>query len=182
MTPRIIVVTPSLPERVEFRAECIAAVAAQTLEPVAHLVHLDYGRQGPARCLNALTMSAITSGAEWIAQIADDDLMMPHHLETLATRLDADIIYSYCEVDGRGAWNPNAPFDPDRLRSGNYIPATSLIRAEVCAELGWRSDAEHGFEDWDFWLRALDHGAVFACVPEVTWRYRFHGSNLSTAL
>jgi hypothetical protein len=181
-SPRIVVVTASLPERVDFRAECVAAVAAQTLPPVAHLLHLDYERQGPARCLNALTKAAGEAGAEWIAQIADDDVMFKHHLETLATRTDADIIYTYCHVEGRGGWNPNAPFDADRLRRGNYIPATSMIRAELCADLGWRHDAAHGFEDWDFWLRALDRGAVFACVPEVTWRYRFHGSNLSTAL
>jgi hypothetical protein len=85
-------------------------------------------------------------------------------------------------VEGRGAWNPNAPFDAERLRQGNYIPATTLIRAELCAELGWRADAQHGFEDWDFWLRALDAGASFACIPEVTWLYRFHGENLSTTL
>jgi hypothetical protein len=121
-------------------------------------------------------------GADWVAQIADDDLMLPHHLETLATRTDADIIYTYCEVTGR-SWNPNAPFDADRLRRENYIPATTLIRTSLCEELhGWREDSRHGFEDWDFWLRALDLGAEFACIPEVTWQYRFHGSNLSTAL
>jgi GT2 family glycosyltransferase len=178
----ICVVTASLPERVEFRAECVAAVAAQTLPPVAHLVYIDHAQRGPAAALNALLPSVVQMGAEWVAQIADDDLMLPHHLETLATRLDADIIYTYCEVTGR-SWNPNAPFDADRLRRENYIPATTLIRTSLCEELhGWRENARHGFEDWDFWLRALDLGAEFACIPEITWHYRFHGSNLSTAL
>lgn len=179
-SPRIAVVTASLPERVEFRAECMAAVAAQTLLPVAHLLHLDYERQGPARCLNALTKAAVEAGAEWIAQIADDDVMLTHHLETLAARTDADIIYTYCHVEGRGAWSPNAPFDADRLRRENYIPATTLIRTELAVTLGWNVDAANGWEDYDFWLRALDVGAEFACVPEVTWLYRFHGSNHST--
>ncbi len=179
---RIVVVTPSLPERSELRAECVNSVSEQTLKPVAHLIHIDHERRGPAACLNTLARAAVDAGAEWVAQIADDDIMLPHHLETLAKSLDADIIYTYCEVEGRGAWNPNAPFDAERLRQGNYIPATTLIRAELCAELGWRADAQHGFEDWDFWLRALDAGASFACIPEVTWLYRFHGENLSTTL
>jgi hypothetical protein len=34
--------------------------------------------------------AAVEAGAEWVAQIADDDIMLPHHLETLATRLDAE--------------------------------------------------------------------------------------------
>ena len=177
---RVAVVTPSLPERESFRAECIASVNAQTLQPITHLVMLDYERVGPATMLNRMLSSCLAASAEWIAQLADDDLMDAHHLETLvAHSTDADIVYSYCRVEGRG-FNPNSPFDADRLRRENYIPATTMIRAGLCEELGWRSDSAYGFEDWDFWLRALDVGARFVCVPEETWTYRFHGSNLST--
>ncbi len=158
----------------------MASIRAQTLEPVAHLVMLDYERVGPAMMLNRMLPAAVATGAEWVAQIADDDLADPHHLETLASAThEADIVYSYCRVEGR-SFNPNRGFDADALRASNYIPATTLIRTSLCEELGWRSDAQHGFEDWDFWLRALDAGARFACIPEVTWTYRFHGSNLST--
>ena len=177
---RVAVVTPSLPERESFRAECIASVNAQTAQPITHLVMLDYERVGPATMLNRMLPSCLAAGAEWIAQLADDDLMDAHHLEILvAHSTDADIVYSYCRVEGRG-FNPNSPFDADRLRRENYIPATTMIRAGLCDELGWRSDSAYGFEDWDFWLRALDAGARFVCVPEQTWTYRFHGSNLST--
>jgi hypothetical protein len=55
-----------------------------------------------------------------------------------------------------------------------------MIRATLCADLGWKRDTINGWEDWDFWLRALDVEARFKCVPVVTWLYRFHGSNLST--
>jgi hypothetical protein len=172
--------TPSLPERAEFRAECVESVKAQTLKPVAHVVMLDYERLGPAVMLNRMLPACIAANAEWIAQLADDDLMDSHHLETLvAHSAEADILYSYCRVTGRG-FNPNSPFDADRLRRENYIPSTTLIRASLCEELGWRDDSAYGFEDWDFWLRALDAGARFVCVPEETWTYRFHGSNLST--
>jgi GT2 family glycosyltransferase len=177
---RVVVITPSLPERAEFRAECVESVKAQTLKPVAHVVMLDYERVGPAVMLNQMLPACIASEADWIAQLADDDLIDSHHLETLvAHSAEADIVYSYCRVTGRG-FNPNSPFDADRLRRENYIPATTLIRTSLCEELGWRADSAYGFEDWDFWLRALDAGARFVCVPEETWTYRFHGSNLST--
>ena len=132
--------------------------------------------------LNRMLSAARATGAEWIAQLADDDLMLPNHLEQLATRADADIVYSYCRVEGRGGWNPNHPFDASLLERENYIPATTLIRLSVCEELGWREDAANGYEDHDFWLRALGHQFSFACVQEETWIYRFHGHNLSTSL
>ena len=179
--PRILVITPSLPEREAFRSECVASVVAQTLHPVMHVVGVDYERVGVATMLNRLASIAKPAGRDWIAQLADDDLMYPHHLETLASRIDdADIIYSWCKVTGRGYWNPNSHFDADRLRRENYIPATTLIRTTLIEALGGWREGVHGFEDWDFWLRALDAGARFACIPTVTWCYRFHSSNAST--
>ena len=176
---RIVVLTASLPNRHDFRAEAVRSVDDQTLQPVAHFVGIDYERVGPGEMLNRLLVSALEVGADWIAVTADDDVLYPHHLETLyAASDDADIIYPYCDVEGR-AWSPNAPFDADRLRRENYIPATTMIRASLCADLGWKRDTTNGWEDWDFWLRALDADARFKCVPVVTWRYRFHGSNLS---
>jgi glycosyltransferase involved in cell wall biosynthesis len=178
---RIIVVTPSLPERDAFRAEAIASVKAQTLRPVDHLVMIDEERRGPAATLNAMLPHIVESGADWVAQLADDDVMYPNHLRVLADASeDADVVYTFCDVEGRGGWNPNTHFDADLLRVMNYIPATTLIRTSLCVELdGWRENSAYGFEDWDFWLRALDTGARFVCVPIRTWCYRFHGSNLS---
>ena len=178
--PRIVVVTPSLPERADLRAECVASVAAQTLQPVAHIVMVDYERAGPAAMLNRMLPACIAADAEWVAQLADDDLADPNHLELLAEHCaDADIVYSWCRVEGR-SFNPNREFDEAALRASNFIPATTMIRTSLCVDLGWRDDSTHGFEDWDFWLRALDAGARFVCVPEVSWTYRFHGANLST--
>ena len=178
--PRIVVVTPSLPERADLRAECMASIAAQTLAPVAHVVMIDYERAGPAAMLNRMLPACVATGADWVAQLADDDLADPNHLELLAAHCaDADIVYSWCRVEGR-SFNPNREFDEAALRASNFIPATTMIRTRLCTQLGWRDDSTHGFEDWDFWLRALDAGARFVCVPEVSWTYRFHGSNLST--
>ena len=179
---RIAAVMTSLPERHDFRAEAIRAVEAQTLKPVAHFVGIDYERVGPAEMLNRLLPACVAASSDWVAQTADDDLWYPHHLETLAEHAaDADIVYPYCDVEGRDWFDPNRPFDAAELRRQNFIPATTLIRTSLCVDLGWRSDATHGFEDWDFWLRALDAGARFVCVPEKTWLYRFHGANLSHA-
>jgi len=173
----ISVITASLPTRSAMLAECVASVAAQTLAPIEHLISVDHARVGSSRTRNRLMQAA---GGTWIAVLDDDDVMFPDHLAALWEERDrADVIYSFCEVTGR-SWNPNRTFDPDVLRGSNYIPITTLIRADLVRGLGGWQDGANGWEDWDFWLRALDAGARFVCVPRITWRYRFHRGNKTT--
>jgi hypothetical protein len=177
-------------------AEAIDSVCRQTLKPAVHAIGIDYEGVGIGAMLNRL---AVGSHAEWLARLDDDDLFAPSHLEVLGSRVDeGDVIYTWCDVQPRGTvdppavlgsngWTPNQDFDEDRLRSRNYIPGTTLVRRSLWEEVGgWLEDGL-GFgdgrtagraEDWDFWLRALDAGARFHCVPEVTWTYRYHGGNL----
>lgn len=171
----ITVVTPSLPTRAHLLAEAILSVNAQTLPPVEHLIGVDHGREGSAALRNRLAAAA---RGEWVAFLDDDDVLHPHHLETLAVAADADVVYS--RPDG---YDPVQPFDPDRLRAGNFIPVTVLARRELFLEAGGFDEAApHGWEDWGAWLRMLDHGARFRFVDEVTWTYRLHpGSKTLTA-
>jgi hypothetical protein len=173
----VALITPSIPERAALLAECLASVAAQTRLPDEHLVGIDHHRIGVPHMLNRL---AERTRCAWLAVVADDDLLDPQHLEVLLGAAGgADVVYPFCRVSGRDGWSPNRPFDADALRTSNYIPATALIRRSLWEDLGgWSAAAVH--EDHELWLRALDAGATFRCVPEVTWTYRFHGANLST--
>jgi hypothetical protein len=182
MSARVTVITPSLPEREAWRAECRATVAAQAAQAIAvpHLFALDHERAGVAAMLNQLWPRVET---DWLLVLDDDDLLDEDYLLTVAPHLaDADVVYTHCRVSG---WQHpaalNRPFDAAALRQGNYIPATALIHRDLVAALdGWQEHPlARGLEDWHFWLRALDAGARFRCVPEPKWTYRFHGSNLS---
>lgn len=185
----IAVITPSLPTRADKLADACASVSAQTLPASVHLVGVDHARKGSVAVRNELVAAA--HGCEWVAFLDDDDVLYPNHLELLhgaATRENADIVYSWCDVTGRAGWNPSRHFDPQALRRGNYIPITCLVRRSTLAELGgfrpydqWPAELQtfdggtfNGHEDWDLWLRALDAGARFHCVPEPTWRYQLH--------
>jgi glycosyltransferase involved in cell wall biosynthesis len=171
----ISVITAALPSRLDRLCEACASVRAQTHPAAEHLVAIDYDRRGSAATRNALLRAAT---GEWVAVLDDDDLLMPRHLETLlAASQDADVVYSFCAVEGRPGWSPNRTFDAEALRQGNYIPVTALIRRSLLDELGgWKDSAlcPYGFEDWQLWLDALTAGARFVCVPEVTWVYRLH--------
>lgn len=153
-------------------------MAAQTAQPVAHLIGIDFARRGPEAVRNDLVAGATT---EWVAFLDDDDVLLPHHLATLlAASHGADVVYSFCEVEGRGGWTPNLAFDAAALRSYNFIPVTALVRRAPFVLAGGFAGGTHPTEDWDLWRRLLDGGASFVCVPEVTWRYRFHGANATT--
>ena len=196
----IAVLTPSLPDRGEMLVEAAESVRMQTARPSVHAIGVDYEDIGIGRMLNRLAAGV---EAEWLARLDDDDLFKPNHLEVLASGVGAaDVVYSWCDVVGRSAngvtppvpavlgpagWMPNQDFDADLLRERNYIPATALIRRSLWQELGGWLESGWGLdddrrnaraEDWDFWLRALDAGARFSCIPEVTWTYRYHGANL----
>jgi len=184
---KVSAITAAIPSRLDRLSEACESVRAQTVPVDEHLIAIDYARRGTARVVTQLAMAARN---EWVATLEDDDLWLPNHIAVLLdglvdSRNDgpctsgfcADIVYPYCRVEGRD-WDPNSPFDAERLKRENYIPATTLIRRSLIAELGgWRDGVQHGWEDWDFWLRALAAGARFHCVPVVTWVYRFHGGN-----
>jgi hypothetical protein len=172
----VTVITASLPTRSAMLAECVASIAAQYRPPVAHLVAVDHARAGSSAMRNLLLGAVKT---EWVGILDDDDIALPHHLAALAEP-DADVVYSLPKVEGRSGWQPVGPFDPARLAIESYIPATSVIRTRFLDVIGgWRpsSQVEHGWEDWDLYKRLHAAGARFAFVPEITWRYRFHGGN-----
>lgn len=179
----VTVLTPTLPERAEMLRECILSVQAQTVQPEAHLIWCDTERAGCAAALNKLWPRAVT---EWVAVLADDDLIDPEHLQVLLAQAQVsayagpvDVVYSYCRVVGRkDGWTPNKPFSAWGVRQGTHpIPATALIRRSLVEKLnGWRQPPG-GYEDEDFWRRALDVGARFVQVRRITWSYRWHGGN-----
>ena len=72
-----------------------------------------------------------------------------------------------------GRW-PGGPFDLERLLQRNYIPVSALYRRSIWVEnSGYDGTMPvQGFEDWDFWLGAVERGWQFAYLPEVFFDYR----------
>lgn len=173
---KIALITPSLPTRAGPLSQALQSVAAQNRKPDRHLVEVDHARAGSATVRNRLADAA--ADCEWLAFLDDDDILFPDHLGSLADAAKvtgAQLVYSFCEVEGRDGWNPSRLFNADALRAGNYIPVTVLVeRAAFLAAGGFPLDPVNGWEDWALWLALLDNGCRFACRAHPTWRYRFH--------
>jgi GT2 family glycosyltransferase len=66
------------------------------------------------------------------------------------------------------------PWEPSRLRHGNYIDAMALFRTEVLRRLGgYTTDRRlYGWEDYDMYCRMAESGMSGAFVPQIVARYR----------
>ena len=110
-----------------------------------------------------------------------DNCVYPNTLEVLAGALDDDegaaFAYGYLAMYRSGepfgllSWYP---WEPLRLRAGNYIDAMALFRTEVLHELGgYSSDRRlYGWEDYDLYCRLAESGGHGEFVPQIVGRYR----------
>ena len=108
-----------------------------------------------------------------------DDRLAPGALAAMRAPLDADpkLGFAYGTMRFFGAWEGELrfpPYDPYRLLYRHTIGLTSLARREVFADTGGFDPAFRGFEDWELWLNALEHGWRGLQVDAVTLEYRRH--------
>ena len=167
---QVTVITATILGREPLLVRAAASVAAQTV-PCDWLVCVDESGRGAAWARNTAATLAET---EWLAFLDDDDELLPEHLSWLLQGSgDADVVYSLPDPSGKTP--PVGPYDPQRLRAGNYIPVTALVRRTMFEEVGGFPDVYA--EDWALWLALTDAGARFRFVPVATWVYhRTEGS------
>lgn len=190
-SPLVTVVIPTIKTRRGLLRRAVNSVMAQTYGVPPIEVAVDRDHDGAAITRNR-ALSNVRS--EWVAFLDDDDYFLPHHLETLLGAAkdywEVDVFYPMCKaigphfegIDLNSTLRAGQPFDAEALRKCNYIPVTSLVRTELAqkAMFGPPDHAGPGdeqFEDYGFYLRLLNDGAVFRHVPEVTWVWHHHGAN-----
>lgn len=163
------VITPTINGREHLLQECGESVAAQSY-PVSHYIQKDNSHHGPALVRNSLVGQ---TSSDWVLPVDDDDLLDPGCVATLVAHSDgADVVYPWCRMVGRtDQWVPNKLFCESSLYRQPFIPIVMLIRRPLFEMLGGFRNVR--MEDWDFQIRALQHGARFRCVPIPLWSYRF---------
>ena len=71
-------------------------------------------------------------------------------------------------------------YDPYKLLYRHTIGTTCLMRRELVTAVGGFDSYFGGYEDWEFWLHALEKGWHGRRVEEITFEYRRHGSTKLT--
>ncbi|HEY5158460.1 MAG TPA: glycosyltransferase, partial [Anaerolineales bacterium] len=118
---------------------------------------------------------------EFVAFLDHDDLLAPFALfeDVLALQQypNADLIYSDEDLissDSKKRFGPHfkPAFNPDLLRSINYITHFMVIRKTLGDKIGWLRNGYEGAQDYDLTLRAVEWAREVVHIPKVLYHWR----------
>jgi hypothetical protein len=166
------VVVPHIPSREGFfRSEVLPAIERNG--PVEIFTQAQEGTENASTLRNR----GAARGTQPYLFFCDDDVVLRDYcLATLCRALEKDpkAAFAYCDVEHKvhpgiefpapdGFVRIAGPFDPGRLKGGNYISTMSLIRQSAFP--GWDECLEK-HEDWDLWLRIVGARNYGIYIPE----------------
>ena len=154
-----------------------AAKHAESFQSIRVIKHRE--NQGLSRTRNT---GIALSKSPFLFFLDSDNEIYPRCLEVHLNALsgnDAAFAYSILEKFGSDTGLIGTEvFNRDRLKRGNYIDAMACIRREILVALGGYRFFEHGWEDYDLWLRVCELGQTGIHIPEILGRYRVHARSM----
>ncbi len=138
--------------------------ALQALPPEVEVI-----RQANAGLSAARNAGLHRARTRYLIVLDADDRLPPGALAALREPLDGvpdaraggRLGFTYGRMRYFGDWEAEIPlpaYDPFKLLYRHTIGSTCLMRREVFEDVGGFDPAFPAFEDWDFWLSALEHG------------------------
>lgn len=123
------------------------------------------------------------SRSEYCFFLDADNLLFPRCIEKHVRALDGrgDCIGAYSIVEEFGVASATMGtnvFNRERLKRGNYIDAMTMLRRDALQRLGGFHSIEHGWEDYDLWLRLCEADEKLLHIPEMLSRYRNHQNSM----
>ncbi|MBX7142821.1 MAG: glycosyltransferase [Oligoflexia bacterium] len=131
------------------------------------------------------------SCAEYVLPLDSDDKLQPSAIERLVAVLDREQQYAIAYPDykrfGSDEIDVRCISEQDFLNPGrpeNGLPYSSLYRRSMWERIGgYNTNMTWGYEDWNFWLSAIECGFKARHVEEALFQYRVKpGSMLTNAL
>ena len=122
---------------------------------------------------------------EYILPLDSDNKIYPDYIdkgiEVLERHSQVGVVYGDALYfgDKTGRWVVGN-FDMRRLFDSNFIDACAVFRKRIWEEVGGYDEnmPAMGWEDWDFWMRAVMEGWKFHYVPEVLFDYRVRDNSM----
>ena len=120
-------------------------------------------------------------GTPWMFYLDADDKLDKTYIEKcekIINESDDNLMVVYSDMMKFGLWEgvwPVADWDPEALRSGNYINGHSVFRTGVFRAIGKLKEGP-GFEDHQMWVDMMDFDKAFygVHIPEPLVWYRRH--------
>lgn len=123
------------------------------------------------------------ASGEFVSLFDHDDLLWPNALHEIvkALNVDKNLDFLYSDEDKitedrfehlgsffKPDWNP------DFLRSVNYITHFSTLRSSFLRKIGGLNPEYNGAQDWDLFLRATTATKKIHHIPKVIYSWRIH--------
>ena len=188
----------------KYLRETLDSMLAQTYRPLEILVADDGSTDGTVSIVasygdqvrylfqpNAGTAAACNLGLRnaqgiFMAFLGADDLWHPDKLARQMTRFQAcpqlDVSITYVQ----NFWIPELKDEAERFRNHRisqplpgYVPQTLLARRALFETVGHFNSGLRHADSTDWFLRAIDAGAVIDILPDALVYRRIHESNLS---
>lgn len=195
-SPKVTIVIPCYNQS-QWLSDAIESALAQTVKcdvivvddgstdrtlGVASEYPITYIRQENKGLSGARNTGIRCANTEWILPLDSDDKIDPTMVEK-CLKVEADIIGVGQETFGdyvqqhRFNQNPQA-YD---FLTANQINCCSLFRKSMWEDVGgYDENMKEGYEDWDFWLRAVRKKYKVRTIPEYLFFYRKHGKSMVT--
>jgi glycosyltransferase involved in cell wall biosynthesis len=153
-------------------------------------LHKENGGQSSAR-----NLGASHARGPWLAWLDQDDLWLPHRLQTVIPHLVEGVDLVYTDADtidedgtvvltaihtqhGAGGRQPKTCLEDGLYQDIFVMPGVTTMRKELFEQIGGFDEGLSGYEDDDLILRAVQAGTV-GYVPVSTLRWRMYGANYS---
>jgi glycosyltransferase involved in cell wall biosynthesis len=220
-TPLISVIMPVYNAQrasVHYLGDALASVAAQTYRTFELIVVDDGSTDGTAAVVeefiqahpelsitfldkenggqsSARNLGASHARGDWLAWLDQDDLFLPHRLQTVIPHLVEGVDLVYTDADtidedgeivlsaihaqhGAGGRQPKTCLEDGLYQDIFVMPGVTTMRKELFEQIGGFDERLSGYEDDDLILRAVQAGSV-GYVPVSTLRWRMYGANYS---
>jgi glycosyltransferase involved in cell wall biosynthesis len=119
------------------------------------------------------------SNGKFIFPLDADDLLRDGWIDSAIRTMEASprvgIVYGDAQFFGtwKHRWHVG-PVELEWMLEKNFIPVSALFRRAVWEQNGGFDTTMpvQGYEDWDFWLGAIERGWEFSYLPEIFFDYR----------
>lgn len=124
---------------------------------------------------------------DFMSFLDHDDLLTPDALRETAAAIrkyGAQFVYSdedLVSADTTEFYNPviKPDFDPDKLRSYNYICHFVSISRDITDKIGLLSPEYDGAQDYDYVLRATEQAKKIHHIPKILYHWRVHPASMA---
>ncbi len=131
---------------------------------IHHDVTIKYYWKENSGLAGARNFGVSKARGKYILPLDSDDMIASIFLEETVDILETHpaIDFVYTEALFWGAKNEiwaTTDFEPELLLQRNLMTCTTLYRREMWEKIGgYSTNMKHGYEDWDFWISAVEKG------------------------